>query len=378
VSFVASELDPRVHALLADAGFGALFTPHQHWCCELVEHYVLCLAIDLVRRLDVELKRATTVDELLGAHGWNDGFRIPLRWLLARLAAAGHAVEDRDGRWTLVRPLPDVDLAALRTEALAADASYAPAYALLDEAAAIYPAVARGETTGEAALFRKAALWFAYFSNANAYYALNNRVTAAVAATRVGRDATVLEVGAGAGSATEALIERLRDTGRLGTVARYRLTEPVPLFRRRAERTLAALHPDVPLACTALDVNRPWAEQDVAPGGADLVWGVNVFHLARDLDAVLAEARTALTPGGWLVIGEGIRPFGGTPVGAEFPLEILGSYTGTPGFRTAEEWLAAVARAGLVDAAIVPDAIRLRALYPGFFAAAIQARRPSA
>ena len=378
MTFVASELDPRVRTLLADAGFGALFTPRQHWCCELVEHYVLCLAIDLVRRLDVDLQRPTSVDEILAARGWSDAFRIPLRWLLARLAAAGHAVDDGSGRWCLVRPLPDVDLPALRGEAIAADPSYAPVYALLDETAAIYPAVARGETTGEVALFRKAALWFAYFSNANAYYALNNRVTAAVAAVHVDRDATVLEVGAGLGSATEALLEHLRDAGRLGAVARYRLTEPVPLFRRRAERTLAALHPDVPLDCAALDVNRAWAEQDVEPGCADLVWGVNVFHLARDLDGVLAEARTALKPGGWLVIGEGIRPFRGTPVGAEFPLEILASYTATPGFLTAEEWLAAVAAAGFADAAIVPDAIRLRALYPGFFAAAIQARRPSA
>jgi SAM-dependent methyltransferase len=378
VTFVASELDPRVHALMADAGFGALFTPQQHWCCELVEHYVLCLTIDVVRRLEPELHCPASIDELLRARGWSDGFRIPLRWLLARLAAAGLAVAAREGRWTLVRPLPDVDLAALRAEALAADASYAPVYALLDETAAVYPAVARGETTGDAALFRKAALWFAYFSNANAYYALNNRVTAAVAATRVGREATVLEVGAGPGSASEALLELLRDTGRLGAVAHYRLTEPVPLFRRRAERTLAALFPDVPLACASVDVNRPWAEQGVEPASADLVWGVNVFHLARDLDAVLAEARGALRPGGWLVVGEGIRPFRGTPVGAEFPLEILASYTATAGFLTAEEWLAAIRRAGFADAAIVPDAIRLRSLYPGFFAAAIQARRPSA
>src|SRR5262249_21693544 len=74
VSFVASELDPRVHALLADAGFGALFTPRQHWCCELVEHYVLCLTIDLVRRLDVELGRPTSANELVAARGWSDGF----------------------------------------------------------------------------------------------------------------------------------------------------------------------------------------------------------------------------------------------------------------------------------------------------------------
>ena len=36
---------------------------------------------------------------------------------------------------------------------------------MLDEAAAIYPRVARGETSGERALFQRAALWTAYFNN---------------------------------------------------------------------------------------------------------------------------------------------------------------------------------------------------------------------
>jgi hypothetical protein len=84
----------------------------------------------------------------------------------------------------------------------------------------------------------------------------------------IGRGATVLEVGAGLGSATEALLERLREAGRVAAIARSRLTEPVPLFRRRAERTLAALHPAVPLACEALDINRPWREQGVEPGAS--------------------------------------------------------------------------------------------------------------
>jgi hypothetical protein len=122
VAFTASPLDPRVHALLADAGFGALFHPRQHWCCELVDHYVLCLAVELVRGL--ELDRPASVDEVLAARGWSAAFRIPLGWLLARLAAAGLAACDADGCWTL-GALPAVDLAGLRAEALAADASYA-------------------------------------------------------------------------------------------------------------------------------------------------------------------------------------------------------------------------------------------------------------
>src|SRR5262249_39659838 len=129
------------------------------------------------------------------------------------------------------------------------------------------------------------------------------------------------------------------------------------------------------------DLNQPW---DVAPASVDLVWGVNVFHLAHDLVAVLREAHTALAPGGWLVVGEGIRPAPGVPVGAEFPFQLLESFTAVrldpipgpePGFLTAEPWLAAFERAGFVDVALVPDVIRLRALYPGFFAAAICGRR---
>src|SRR5439155_598066 len=79
--------------------------------------------------------------------------------------------------------------------------------------------------------------------------------------------------------------------GTLGALSAYLVTEPVALFRRRAERTLRAAWPGAPLAFAALDVNQPWAAQDVGPASVQLVWGVNVFHLARDLEAVLAEAR---------------------------------------------------------------------------------------
>ena len=129
-------------------------------------------------------------------------------------------------------------------------------------------------------------------------------------------------------------------------------------------------------------MNAPW---DVPSRSVQLVWGVNVFHLARDLDAGLAEARRTLAPGGWLVVGEGVRPVRGQPVGAELPFQILDGFLdvhldpatrATPGFLTAEEWLAALARAGFTERALVPDVIRLRAIHPGFYAAAICGRVP--
>jgi SAM-dependent methyltransferase len=113
------------------------------------------------------------------------------------------------------------------------------------------------------------------------------------------------------------------------------------------------------------------------------VWGVNVFHLARDLDAVLREARAALAPGGWLVVGEGLRPFPDRAVGAELPFQLLESFVGvqtdpetrpTPGFLTAEHWVAAFRRAGFTTVEVAPDVVRLRAIYPGLLAAAICGR----
>lgn len=381
-------LDPRAYAILAEAGLGDdLFNPRQHRSCVLVERYTLALAAALLEQLGAAalLARPRTVDDVVDALGFVPPFRGRLAWLLDYLAAAGLVAREGAARYRLAVPAPPAALGELRAAALALDPAYAPAYALLDEAAAIYPRVARGETSGERALFLRAALWSAYFSNRNAYYALNNHVAARVAAAHLpAAGGTVLEVGAGLGSAAEALLEVLAARGARRAIARYQLTEPVPFFRRRAERTIAAMVPDMTLVSTALDINAPWSAQDVEPGRAHLVWGVNVFHLARNLDTTLREAHASLAPGGWLVIGEGLRPLGGQPVGAEFPFQLLESFRTVeldpeirpaPGFLTAEQWLRALERAGFAETRVVPDVIRLRPFYPGLFGGGLSGRR---
>ena len=217
-------------------------------------------------------------------------------------------------------------------------------------------------------------------------YALNNLLTAHVAVARFPVAPTrILELGAGLGSATEALLHELRTRGGLDQLTAYHATEPVPFFRRRAERTLKADWPGVPLTSISLDISQPWREQAGCPTQVDLVWAVNVFHLAYDLDATLHHAHDVLAPGGWLVLGEGIRPHVGRPVAAEFPFQLLGSFTSVhldpttrpePGFLTAVHWRAACERAGFVDVRLRPDVVRLRDVHPTFYAAAVCARRP--
>jgi len=369
--------DPRLYAPLAAAGLSPdPFDPIQDRACKLVDLYTLHVAIDLLRQLTdpALLARGASADDLLAKGGYKAAFLPALGWLLGRAAAAGVDVRT---------PLPRTDRAAVRAACLAIAPSYAPAFTLMDEAAALYSRVARGEVNGDRALLMKASLWVAYFDNRNGYYALNNRVIAAAAAARAAGagPARVLEVGAGLGSATEAVL------GGLPAVERYHVTEPIAFFRRRAERTLRAKFPGVALEFSALDVNGRWPEQGVRPAGHTLVVGVNVFHLARDLVATLREAFEALEPGGWLVAGEAIRPHPHACVGAELPFQILQSYHAvetdpelrpTPGFLTAEGWTEALQRAGFTEIELVPDAARLRDLWEGAITAAVCGRRPHA
>jgi len=369
--------DPRLYPPLAAAGLSPdPFDPVQDRACKLVDLYTLHVAIDLLRELADPglLARGASADDLFAKGGYVAAFRPAFGWLLGRAAAAG---------LDLRAPLPRTDRAAVRAACLAVDPSYVPAFTLIDEAAALYPRVACGETNGDRALLMKASLWVAYFDNKNGYYALNNRVVAAAALAHAAEagPARVLEVGAGLGSATEAVLASLP------AVERYHVTEPLPFFRKRAERRVRAAHPGVPLEFGALDVNGGWVAQGARAAGYSLVVGVNVFHLARDLVATLREAFEVLEPGGWLVAGEAIRPQPHACVGAELPFQILQSYHAvatdpelrpTPGFLTAEGWTEALMRAGFSEIALVPDAARLRDLWEGAITAAVCGRRPRA
>ena len=77
---------------------------------------------------------------------------------------------------------------------------------------------------------------------------------------------------------------------------------------------------------------------------ADLIFGVNVVHVAHDLDFTLRQALETLAPGGWLVAEECVRPVEGGAISTEMVFQLLESFTGvktdpvtrpTAGFMTA-------------------------------------------
>jgi SAM-dependent methyltransferase len=383
-----------LRARIPDLAIRALFTPEFILCAEHFDRFTVDSVLRLVHELGFaeDLARGTSAREIAERRGYSPRAEIPLTWFFRKLAASSYLEASGSGPEATFRargPLPpgDPDLAESRSRAI--DPASAPAFAVVRAMVEHVPAFLRGEKTGEEILFSPARLplWFDYFSNDNLLYQINNRLGAEAVARALppGRAATIVEIGGGAGSAALALGERLARDAALDRIGRYVFTEIVPTFLRRAERSLRARFPDLPIEFVRLDMDRDFVEQGAPAGIADVVYAVNTVHIARDLSATLARVRETLRPGGAAVFSECVRPRADQPIYVEFVFNFLEHFTGvvtdvstrpTHGFLTPENWRASLAAAGFEKAEILPDVEQLARHYEAFFVAAVSARRP--
>ncbi len=392
-SFDPPPRDERLAELLQQYP-APLFSEQLYRSIELMERYSIDLTIEVLTELRAfdQLGQSRSAAELCEILSFQPQFTFPMEWLCQRLVETG-CVEAQTGpnpggknaRCYRLRSLPwRPDLMHLRAAGLEIDSANAATLELLDKAASLYPAVARGEQSGEQALFgaQGIPLWLNYFSNKNPTYAVNNWVAAMAATERVRQKETlrVLELGAGAGSASEILLRCLKKTNLLPRLERYLVTEPNAFFLRRGQRELLKRYPDLPLEFRALDINEAWSEQNIGAGEFDLIYGVNVMHVAKDLVWTARQAREALVNGGWLVIGECVRPRSHQPIYIELIFQLLDSFTNVltdsearpnPGFLTTEQWRRAFTAAGFSRTEVTPEMHRIREVYPHFFTAAI-------
>jgi SAM-dependent methyltransferase len=387
-TFEVQPSDPRLAEFLKDYPT-PVFSERLYQSIELMERYSVEIAIDLARRLNVieHLNQWQSVDDLCRLLSFRPSFRFALHWILERLVETNcvEAQTNENTRFYHLRNAPrQPDLGNLRAAGLNIDPANAATLDLLDHAASLYPSVASGEQSGDHNLLgpQGVPLWLNYFHNDNLTYAVNNWVGAALAAERVStrRTLRILEVGAGPGSASEILLRLFDERGLLPRVERYLVTEPNAFFLRCSQRKLARQFPDLPLEWAALNLDLPWGTQGIKPGEFDLIYAVNVMHIAKDLLFSLNEARSALVNNGWLVIGECLRPYLNQPIYPELMFQILESFTNVqtdteirpnPGFLTAEQWRRAFTGAGFARAEVAPDVDRIREIYSHFFTGAI-------
>ncbi|MBI4603797.1 MAG: class I SAM-dependent methyltransferase [Planctomycetes bacterium] len=319
----------------------------------------------------VGLRAREVVESLPPGTAVAPGREHPWDWLLRRARACA---------------VSTAGSAELRGAILAEEAALEPALDLIDAAAEGYPAFLKGERDGGSVIFdpRRPHLWERYFSNANPLYAAGNLLAAHAAGIAFegrgdGGPLRVLEVGAGLGSAAEALLETLGDR-----IGEYLLTDISPGFLRQArDRLEGRAAGGARLAFRLLDLNRAPASWAAGPGAWDLVHAVNVLHAVRDLGAALRGLRERLAPGGALVLGECVRPRRGEPVHPEMVFLLLDELREAvldpetrpePGFLDAASWRASLERAGFSRVRFVPPFERAVAAYPAHCLAAIIAR----
>ena len=222
------------------------------------------------------------------------------RWL-ERLVAAGLLVE-RAGTFTSERPLPEPNIDALWAEA---DRLFADNRALLDyvrHCGSLVSAVLRGQESPLETLFPGGSPVLAenlYERSATMRYV--NGIAAAVfsALARTvpeGRALRILEVGAGTGGTSAALLPMLPPDR-----ARYTFTDVSDLFLDRARERFAA-YPFVEYR--RFDMEQDPAAQGYAAGSFDVIVSANAVHASTDLRLALSRLRGLLAPGGTLVLVE--------------------------------------------------------------------------
>ena len=109
----------------------------------------------------------------------------------------------------------------------------------------------------------------------------------------------IIEIGAGTGGATAALLPVLP-----AERAEYLFTDVSEFFFARAMERFAAYRF---LRFGRLDIDTDLEAQGYAPGSFDVVIAANAMHAAKDLGAALERARRLLAPGGAMVLLETTR-----------------------------------------------------------------------
>ncbi len=241
---------------------------------------------------------ALTVAEVVGRAGIGEAHRAVVERWLEHLVAVGR-LRAEGPRLVAPEALPDGVSPSLRSAAREAFSDGTAPVDLVEQCGPSLAAVVTGAASALDLLFPdgSTALTEALYETTPAARYVNAIVRAVVGAAAAGRPYTdVLEIGAGTGATTAAVLPRL-DPAR--TV--YTFTDVSPMFLDRGRLKFAAFGF---LRYGLLDVSRLPAEQGMVPHGCDLVIASNVLHATRDLGRALAHVRQMLAAGGLLVLAE--------------------------------------------------------------------------
>lgn len=269
---------------------------------ECLERLTTAHAADVLRTggiFTVAGDRATA-DDVRRRLGAPESYRHLLERWLTRLATSGQLRADGQA-FAADRPLPDPDLSARWAEAEALLADNQPLLAYIRNCGALLHRVLAGAESPLETLFPGGAFDLAdgLYRRSSTMRYINDLATSAVESFVAARGATpirVLEIGAGTGGTTAALLPVFAPER-----TTYRFTDITPFFLEHARENLTA-YPFVEFG--ELDIDHDIDPRVGQPGTWDLVIASNAVHATRDLRATLTRLRSLLAPGGVLLLIE--------------------------------------------------------------------------
>ncbi|MEU2103549.1 SDR family NAD(P)-dependent oxidoreductase [Nocardia sp. NPDC019255] len=241
---------------------------------------------------------AQSLDARLGVRPEFDRLRTSCLDILRR-----HGLVRRHGDRIEV-PGPPPGTSGMRADLLARFPETEPYVALLDACLAAYPRVLRGELSATEVLFPGGDLDLVgaiYRGNA-AYDFTNGLLAGLVSAVAqregAGRPVRIVEIGAGTGGSTHAVLDALAERG---IAFDYHYTDVSHSFVAHGRRTFGAR---AHVRFGVLDIETDPVAQGFPAHEADLVICANVLHATRSIDVTLRNIRRLLTPGGVLACTE--------------------------------------------------------------------------
>jgi SAM-dependent methyltransferase len=391
---MAKQLLDRLAILPAAPSFGmdsqaekelsVLFTPSFLALNIASELYTARVSLLLLMDLgwEARLRAGVTVNGL--CEGLPEQARTPLTWMLPFLADQG--LLNRVGDRFTLEGTPNLDLKELRAHCAMSSPGHEANFDLLDGVRSHIPPFFLEGKPGDSLLFDLSLfpLWMMYFRNDNMVYRPNNLMAMIALRENLKPGSRVLELGGGAGSFAQLLAQDAAEKGYLDRIAEYRFTDVAPAFLRRAQRELKEKAPGLPLSFGAVDINQDLDAQGLIDGDWDAIVGINVIHVARDLESTLRGLLKKLRPGGRLVLGECMKPDLARPIYLEFFFNFIKSFTDVKldaelrpahGFVTPEVWEKALHAAGFHTVRHVPNTRRIMTAFPEFYVGAIAASK---
>lgn len=249
---------------------------------------------------------ARTLDQILAAAGIGTTYRRLIRRWLDRLVMLGVLRAEGD-TYIADAPLADPGLPALWAEAEGLFADNRPLLDYVRHCGELVSRVLRGAESPLETLFPGGSFDLAenlYERSATMRY-VNGLAAAAVGAfgetVPEGRLLRVLEVGAGTGSTTSALLPVLP-----AERTRYLFTDVSDIFLDRARERFAT---DPFVAYGRFDMDQDAAAQGYSSASVDVIVSANAVHASVDLRTSLRRLHDLLAPGGILVLIESTTHF---------------------------------------------------------------------